>query len=134
MPHAWVKERAGISIANCSDHGTGAPRSTEGEFAAVAAAESAAAGVAQFEPAADGTRCGANTSVDSDLFNKFYWTFTAASTARCEVLCASRHYCTGYEFEASGGVCQLWWRPIGAVEEAPAGRACARKRSRVTVG
>ncbi|CAK0792817.1 unnamed protein product [Prorocentrum cordatum] len=104
MPHAW------------------------GEYAAVAAAASVVAGGAQFEVAADGTRCGANASEDSDLFNKFYWTFTAASVARCESLCASRRYCTGYEYEASRGDCQLWWRSIDAVEQAPAGRACARRR------
>ncbi|CAK0792821.1 unnamed protein product [Prorocentrum cordatum] len=128
MPHAWVRERVGITVANCSGHGTSAPHSAEGEYAAVAAAASVVAGGAQFEVAADGTRCGANASEDSDLFNKFYWTFTAASVARCESLCASRRYCTGYEYEASRGDCQLWWRSIDAVEQAPAGRACARRR------
>ncbi|CAK0871558.1 unnamed protein product, partial [Prorocentrum cordatum] len=125
MPADWVKDQPWVTVANCSRP---SDRTVIERVPQVQAAAAAAGSVGLQDAGHPDFACGAPHAAASSMANNFFYTFTAGSLDQCKLLCSSKKYCQGLEYQARDGVCMLWWNTIQSMEP-KLGHTCAPTRS-----
>ncbi|CAK0871566.1 unnamed protein product, partial [Prorocentrum cordatum] len=130
MPADWVKDQPWVTVANCSRP---SDRTVIERVPQVQAAAAAAGSVGLQDAGHPDFACGAPHAAASSMANNFFYTFTAGSLDQCKLLCSSKKYCQGLEYQARDGVCMLWWNTIQSMEP-KLGHTCILARGGNTSG